>query len=415
MSFISRILPTRTPRPPLLLDEALVQSTGDYADYDCVQAVVNYVNTAQETALLSFDELSIAAAEIYEVDRYLAQVNNGGHGQYWHNCGRALAQVAPLVEGGLRACKAKRHLKIFRHFAKEMRGQEPSANHEESFNASTHFSILDDEFYRVEKSSPVTPAQAKRIRSLKDVVLLTADALPGAFEALAEANPNFIARRDAVAVSDTSRWFTNAQLFTAGLALAQADPPDLFGSLGHGGKMIDIAGQPGFVFKAETLNGSAIVIFNELVCFAHEQLTPEAIAVEAKRRKDGDMPVKGDPDFRDRLWALDGAGRRLSTVPTNEVEAILRVMADLNMGLGAHMLLAEAGLQEPITHAGCLTDFQTVDAEGEVAVLIKVAEQLVMVVANADGARLLTQDTTQVLAEFSAAEITERAEALRKA
>ncbi len=415
MSFISRILPDRTPRPPLLLEAALVQSTSDYADYDCVQAVVNYVNATQSKALMTFEELPPAAVEIYEVDRYLAQVNNGGHGQYWHNCGRHLAQIAPAVERGLRAIKAKRHLKAFRHFAKEMRGQEPAADFEASRQMSIHFNVLDDEFFRAEKSEPLAEKQAKRIRGMRDVVLLDRDALAEAFDDLAQANPKFEARNAANEIAQVNVWFSNPQIFTAGWALAQAETPDLFGRLAGGGRIIDIAGQAGYLFVAETLNSEAVIIFNDAVCFAHEKLSPEAIAAERARRAAGDEPEKSQPDFRDRLWALDGAGRRLAAFPVHEVEAIMARAAELNMGLAAFALLQAAGCSDPITHAGCLSTFESMQEDGEVAVMIRAGDALMMVVANAGGATLWTHDATRQLAEISAAELSDRAEALREA
>lgn len=85
-----------TPSVPRIL---VVQSslTGD--DWVLPAAVVDFVNFATGEAHYRREELPQSALQTYHVDYYIAQVNNGGHGQFLHNSGWPAQAITDIAAG----------------------------------------------------------------------------------------------------------------------------------------------------------------------------------------------------------------------------------------------------------------------------------------------------------------------------
>jgi hypothetical protein len=82
-------------------------------------ANIEFVNWAHNHAALIAGEFPQEALFSYHVDYYLAQVNNGGHGQYAGNTSWTAVNVG-ACERGLRAMGADDYLAIFTEFRKFM-------------------------------------------------------------------------------------------------------------------------------------------------------------------------------------------------------------------------------------------------------------------------------------------------------
>lgn len=74
----------------------------DEASYALPDAVAAFVNHAIHTACYHREELPQQAMQAFHVDYYVAQVNNGGHGQYVRNSGWHQYQIDD-IRAGLRA------------------------------------------------------------------------------------------------------------------------------------------------------------------------------------------------------------------------------------------------------------------------------------------------------------------------
>jgi hypothetical protein len=68
--------------PVIIVPRSSVESDEDYR-LPC--AVVEFVNHALRKAMFRRDEIPPAALQAFNVDYYIAQVNNGGHSQFVHN------------------------------------------------------------------------------------------------------------------------------------------------------------------------------------------------------------------------------------------------------------------------------------------------------------------------------------------
>lgn len=89
------------PAPPAPVTEIIVPQGAVDAEeaYALPCAVVDYVNHLMHAACYQRDELPIEALWSYHVDYYLAQVNNGGHGQFVANSGWLEATRADIAAG----------------------------------------------------------------------------------------------------------------------------------------------------------------------------------------------------------------------------------------------------------------------------------------------------------------------------
>ena len=83
--------------------------------YALAQDVVNFVDDVTREAMFRRDELPQDALRAFHVDYYIAQVNNGGHGQFAHNS-RWDELVLRDIGEGLAAIGVAEAIEIFRSF-----------------------------------------------------------------------------------------------------------------------------------------------------------------------------------------------------------------------------------------------------------------------------------------------------------
>ena len=104
--------------PDILIDERNLEA-GD--DYILVQCCIDFCNWCLLEAALLVEEVNPAAWKSYFVDFYLAQVNNGGHGQF---AGNSLMRANELdfISQGLTAMGADDFLEVFSEFRSAMEG-----------------------------------------------------------------------------------------------------------------------------------------------------------------------------------------------------------------------------------------------------------------------------------------------------
>src|SRR5262249_47952288 len=79
---------------------------------DITIAVVVFVQDVVEKCAYEFEELPTNARLVFGVNRYVAQVDNGGHTQFYNNIERR-SDFLQMVRSGLEAYGAQPYLKIF--------------------------------------------------------------------------------------------------------------------------------------------------------------------------------------------------------------------------------------------------------------------------------------------------------------
>lgn len=181
----------------ILVDESTL---GD--DEALVQAAVDFVNhVLHNCAALVPGEYPAEANGSYFADYYLAQVNNGGHGQYAHNSRMAPATLR-YCRDGLLAMGADAHLAIFDAFIAIMSegGARAQSIVEGGGFGYTDPGIeeLDNRFFALET---MTALNAAWLRALPCLRALPRPEYEAAMDALAAANPMLQARKDKAAAS----------------------------------------------------------------------------------------------------------------------------------------------------------------------------------------------------------------------
>lgn len=176
--------------PQIIVDAAALDD-----DEGLVYAVVDYVNRVQQEARLMPGEYPEEASWAYCADYYLAQVNNGGHGQYAFNSGM-MSRGLRDCRRGLEAMGATENLEIFDAFLKIMSVDDDRAH---SIAEGSGFgdidpeiSELDDRFFAL--GYKILELNAKWLRTLPMLAPLPATDKAAAFAALRERNPQAEAR-----------------------------------------------------------------------------------------------------------------------------------------------------------------------------------------------------------------------------
>jgi hypothetical protein len=179
----------------ILVDE---QVLGD--DSALVQAVVDFVNAILDDAKLVPDEYPVEAMWSYYADYYLAQVNNGGHGQFAHN-----SEMKPRslrdCRLGLHAMNAQEYLTIYDAFLTIMAAKDERAQaicDASGFGDNdAEISELNSRFYAL--NGTMTQLNAAWLRGLPCLKALPASDIAAELEKLADCNPMRQARLAAAA------------------------------------------------------------------------------------------------------------------------------------------------------------------------------------------------------------------------
>jgi hypothetical protein len=133
-------------------------------EYVLVGAVVDFVNAMMSQGLYARYEIPAKAVQVYQSDYYLAQVNNGGHHQFIHNCGGTLKYAVPDIRAGLSGMHGEMHLAIFEEMA-ALLARFPDGRALLTSPENKSLNPLDPRFYALEKTTPMSRLSAAWISS----------------------------------------------------------------------------------------------------------------------------------------------------------------------------------------------------------------------------------------------------------
>lgn len=178
--------------------EDVVVSDADFAfeeDWGIVSGNINFVNALRHECVY-VEEISSDAMRSYNVDYYLAQVNNGGFSQFLYNSKWSPAIVASVREG-LLAIGAAEHLKLFEEAVAIVERIGPEDL--QKFIGGWYGDTLDicaeldatctSRFYELDKSERLTRLNAAWLRSLPALRVATLDEIKAEVERRGAALP----------------------------------------------------------------------------------------------------------------------------------------------------------------------------------------------------------------------------------
>jgi len=182
----------------MIADEILVPEKCIADDVDLVASVVDFVNWAMDRARLIFGEIATEAFWSYHVDYYLAQVANGGHGQFAHNSGMR-EQSLDNCRRGLIAMGAEGYVRIFDDFMAIMNGDAARAK---AIQEGSGFGEIDPAIEALDRRfgalENLTTLNAAWLRALPALRPLPSDRLNAERDAIIARNPLLAAREDYV-------------------------------------------------------------------------------------------------------------------------------------------------------------------------------------------------------------------------
>lgn len=191
--------PPLLPASPLAITSIIVSESLFQSDdpHDLPYAVVNFVNRLIYEGYYERDELPAEAMWSYHVDYYLAQVNNGGHGQFVGNSGWAGTMVAD-IRAGLAAIELPEAAAIFsdlERFAFQESERFAQAADGRGFgDIDAVIAALDDRFF-AGPTTEIAPANGKWLRTLPNLTVLPNVECDAAIDRLMAANTAASERR----------------------------------------------------------------------------------------------------------------------------------------------------------------------------------------------------------------------------
>lgn len=181
----------------ILLDEKLLKSSDNY---DTIMGVVDFVNAMLES-LYRPEELPREAFEVYYVDYYLAQINNGGVSQFVHNS-KWSTEVINHLRSGLEKMGANQHLRFFDRIATEVEllGSKlweylNGDYYMDNENIRDGLNRLNEEFFKTESAEPLVELNVKFVRALPCLQVLPHDDYKAEIHRLSESVPNKVERK----------------------------------------------------------------------------------------------------------------------------------------------------------------------------------------------------------------------------
>lgn len=296
---------------------AVLRASDPEKAYDLVQAVINFINTMMGEGIYSRDEIPAKAMQAYHADFYLAQVKNGGHSQFIHNCHGNLKYILADVRAGLTGMKAEKHLSIFERMAAWI-GQHPDeASKQTGFTGGREplLDELDSKFYGADKITPMIGMSAlwivawPELRPVDDADYREAMRKSVMMNPLRE--PRLMWRSVDSLLAQMTQWFHVG----VGLACANANPQELKLEI-RGGWIMEIEGSNETVwFVVTNANQPRYCVVTEKHAAAYE-------AVNVKT-----------------------AGKKLSYVRSETIRGVIELAMEYDAPVIIDLLLRQAGIE----------------------------------------------------------------------
>lgn len=286
--------PRAVPQPPIVVRRSVVDAADPAA---LVQAVVGYVNTMVVEGQYLHGELAPEAMWSYRTDYYLAQVTNGGHGQFVGNS-RWAQPIIDYVRKGLAAMSAVPCDAIFDDLCKLIEADEARARAiaagRRFYGIESGIKALDDRFFAAKCNETITPANAAWLKSLPNLEIVDDARFTERMRELFRANPHFALRTEQAERAKLEFALTDPMQVTARmLAVAARRLPFRFISHGSHDKAPD--GREGMAWMVVLGQGQAhMFVFDDVALLCDVQLsdgqilTPQLRAQHERQLRAGD-------------------------------------------------------------------------------------------------------------------------------
>ncbi len=280
------------------------------------QAVSDFADAMHDIGLYEPAEIPANSVRAQAINRYMAEVMNGGHHQYIHNCLASTNESSEIVwqsiADGLSAIGADAHLEIFL----QMRGW-VGANPLES-QAQTGFEggraedldELDRRFHELEQSESLVSKCTAWLALLPELRDVPDDELAPLLQTIIDANPKRQRRLIGERIQRIECMLQDRFQLAMGMAATACQPINAVIAVG-GGSSMEVDGNQETAFHILTNEGKRFGVLNANGASLFEMIEYD----------NPEMPAAGDPegmlaamqDGRLSQWRAPEVGERLAS------------------------------------------------------------------------------------------------------
>jgi len=337
--------------------------------------LVDFVNAMTSQGLYTRDELLPKATQAFHADFYLAQVNNGGHGQFIHNSRDNIDYALADVQAALTVIQAEPYTSIGEWLIAWCQSHRDPVTGKIALKTREQPDGLDIlEFYAADKASPFRSVLGRWIATWPELRPVDDADYPEALRVAASMNPLREARQQWKSVTRLRQQTTDRFLVGVGLACVKIERPELRVEIGAG-QGVEIDGQKELAFHVHTNRGlNRFCVVKPDYAAAYEYIP-------------ADIPNA----------VLARAGAQLSRVSGLLIDDVIALAKKYRTGLAIDLLLRRAKIVPDkalvIAHA------VVPSPDGDLVRWMLYAENHVMAVLNTpDGAALLPGESAQPIA-----------------
>ena len=351
---------------------------------DIVEAVVKFVEAMRE--FYSATEVSAKAMQAYHADRYVAEVNNGGHSQFIHNCHDDLGPIVSDILAGLTAMKLGMHQSIAEQMAVWVAEHPHEAAQQTGFEGgrARFLDRLDDLFDKAEKAMPMIDHLARWIPSWPDLEVVDDADYEQAIHSRLTMHPmsevRFVARSVRKLTGQMTGWFQVG----AGLACANLPLAEIKLGIGNG-RAIEIDGQQTQAYYVHTnANQPRLCVVTKEYAAAYELLETDHLHTPRLRT----------------------VTRKLSHVRSETIAKVIELANKYHAPMALDLLLRKSGI-DPSGAAVAPMSIEPKPTGAVVNWLVAAGGQTLSALSVPSGSALLRPGDGQYLATVTRGEVEE--------
>jgi hypothetical protein len=262
---------------------------------------VDFVNRLLNQGAYLPDEVPLNARRAYHADYYLAQVSNGGHGQFVGNSRWAPIVIKDIADA-LAAMGAAPFDAIFRDLCRligsDSERAEAIANSGGFGEPDPAIADLDKRYFAQDAYQIITPANARWLRSLPELRVVGDADYPAEIQALCEANPERPARLSAREREGIAARLLDPVRVASRLLCMKVNCMPVAGFGGGDPSAVAPDGRQGVGWHIQSRAGRQVVFVFDDVSYLCEsyladgrKVTPELMAERRRHLEAGDMEI----------------------------------------------------------------------------------------------------------------------------
>jgi hypothetical protein len=331
---------------PILVRRSVFE---DADDKRIVSALIDeFVNPLTQKGCYLTSELPPNALRSYHTDYYMAQVANGGHGQFMHNSDMKLPLLKNIREG-LAAIGLEHFVGIFRDFESFVAAH-PKRAAAVAANCGTGQpdpiqAELDKRFYAQDCYETLMPANGRWLKGLPELKVVADAEFAAAMEGLIAANPQREARQAVRHEEALNAALTNPIWVAGRLLCFEASCLPMLAVGGGDPSSITSDGEMVTGWHLQTGKGRKILqTGRETTFLCDTYLEDGTLLTDELMSRVGEQLASGNYAEVSKLGKM--SQRAIASIPTRDVESAIDAAKDIPVVLIAQMLVQRLGTGE---------------------------------------------------------------------